>query len=110
VREPEHERDPAPTDERRGEDDVERDHVRDDRIRRQRTCERTLEVETSPKSRPRVERFEPNALRQLCALTALRENDELVDALGKRTDLRNRRGERRMGGIDRLSDEDEAPH
>src|SRR5439155_16525719 len=51
-----------------------------------------------------------DVLEQRIAASRLREDDELIDSCGKCTDLRNRRRESGMLLVDRLRDEDQAPH
>ena len=112
MRVPEHERDSKRSHERRGEDGVDRAHVRDDdpaaqaaQLRRQRMLE--AQAATGPRARP--EGADARVAGQRVRNGPVREDDHLADSAGERSDLRHRRAERRMCRVDLLRDEDE-PH
>ena len=93
-----------------GEEHVQRDHVRDDGLRRQRARQLPLEAKTAADARRRAKRMNVDVVGERVGARRLREHDELVDARRQGADLRNRRSERRMIGIDALRDEHEPLH
>ncbi len=113
MREPEDERNAQRPHERRGENGVDRAHVRDDgaapkpgKLARQRG----LEARATECLVRRPEGAHAAVLRKHALDRAVGEHDDLVDELRERADLRDRRGERRMARIDLLRDEDELRH
>ena len=113
VREPEDERDAQRPDERRGENGVDRAHVRHDRTPAQSgqlTRERSLELRAAQRLPAGAERAHAAVLRQDAGNGAVREHDDLVDQRCERRDLRHGRSERGVPRIDLLRDEDDLAH
>ena len=110
MRVPEQQRRPPRAHQGRGEHDVGRNHVRDDRVRRQRARKLALEPPDTLHTRGCSERPHLDVRGQPVTVARLCEDDHLVNPLGERTDLRDRRCEHRMGRIDALSEENEPPH
>ncbi len=113
MREPEDERDPQRTDERRGENRVDRAHVGDDGASTKPTQlahQRRLEPRAAEDLVARSERPHAAVVGQRARHGAVRDHDDLVHELGERSDLRDRGGKRRMARVDLLRDEDELGH
>ena len=82
MREPEDERDPQRADERRGENGVDRAHVRDDGASaetRKLAREGGLEARAAQRPSAGAERADAAVLRQHARDRAVREHDDLVD-------------------------------
>jgi len=113
VREPQDERDAKRTDERRGENSVDRAHVRDDRAAakpRELAGQRRLEPRAAEGFVRGAEGAHTAILGQHPFDGAVGEHDDLVHVRGQRTDLRHGRRKRGVTRIDLLRDEDELAH
>jgi hypothetical protein len=113
VREPEHERDAERAHERRREDGVDRTHVRDDGASAQTpelSRERRVEAQAPTRLAPRAERPHATVRGQHLVDHGVRQDHDLVDPRRERADLRHRRRQRRVRGVDLLRDEDEPRH
>ena len=110
MREPENERDAQRAHERRGENGVDRAHVRDDGAPAeagQLARQRSLEAGATNRPVAGAERPHAAVVRQHARNRAVREHDDLVDERRERGDLGHGRRERRVPRIDLLGDEDE---
>ena len=110
MRVPEQQRYPARPDERRCQEDVDRDHVRDHCVRRQRARQLSLEPPRTAGPRRRSERSHLDICGELVRAGRLGQDDELVHADRECANLRDRCRERRMVRIDALCEKDQPPH
>jgi hypothetical protein len=112
VRVPEHDGQTQRARERGGEDCEHRRHVRDhaQRALAQLGGERTFEPQTASGFRARSEGTDATVRRQSSGNGGVCEHDDLVEPLRERRDLRDRRRESRVLGVDLLRYEDELAH
>ena len=112
VRVPERERHPDDLRQRCGEDEVDRAHVRDHRVRpvspEQLWDEHLHVAKTAPELRPAAEGAERAVRREIVRADVVGDDDELVAALGERAQLGDGGAEDRILRVDGLGDEDEA--
>ena len=102
LREPEQQRNAQRPRERRGEQRVDRRHVRDDgnRAPSELRRERSDVARTSRRLRRRREALPRQFSGSALVVDRVGDHDDLVDARRERADLRERRAEHRMGRVD----------
>ena len=81
-----------------------------DRARGQLSRKRGLEADTTSDLAPVAEQAHAGVLGEHLVDRAVREDHHLVDTLRESAELRDRRGEGRMGRVDLLRDEHQPAH